>query len=206
MNNKIQRFVRLAFLMLMIVQLSIFAAAADGMAMTVTLLKPESEQPIANETVHLRQITKIDQGHQLTDDFKNSHLAIKELFSEDANQYAPQIRDYVLQNKIKTVAPKSDKNGVVHFAGLETGLYLVFPEKEYLFKPFLVMVSNDKTIECAPKTNPEPKPDPKPDPDPAPKPPHTGDDAKTDYYIAGIAIGILGVILCIGIPAKKRAK
>lgn len=94
-------------------------------SITITMLDSKSKTPVGDGTMTLYHVGDIDESMNfiLMGDFKNSGISLSDLSDR---KKAEELISFVKSNsKIKGTTRSIDSNGVVRFASLSCGLYLL---------------------------------------------------------------------------------
>lgn len=216
------RLISLLLCLLMVSSISVMAFA-DSVPQTgslkVSILETGTKKGIQNATVNIYLVAAVNEdSHVFTPDFAGSGFDLNTLGDLSATQNkteAAKLVTYTTQQKIPALASQTtNASGVVNFAGLEQGLYLVressSPTGHAPISPFLITIPqylDEETpiynVDAAPKTTTSdviPTPTPTATPVPTSNPgklPQTGQLWWPVFVLVGLGFGlcVLGVAL-----------
>lgn len=117
-----------------------FATTQDG-KITVMLVDREKNH-INGVQVNICQIAELNHtGYFPSKAFENSGISIAGVLNNRNETVAKTVVDYIKKHDVDTISEISE-NGMVSFAELGMGIWLVFPEEDgkYTFSPYIVLL------------------------------------------------------------------
>lgn len=182
----------------LVMQMAVFAASASG-TIKVTPKEVETGKVFPERSIAMCEVFKDGEtGYEPAESFRESGMDTEKFLGEDPNEYAWQILKYVRENGLPSShRAVTGSDGCAAFSQVESGIYLVYEEKD-LFSPFFIQVK-DCMEACEPKVE---KNSPAP---PETIPPVDTGDKGASLPAAVMAVSAAGAAAAVCIKKKNKA-